>query len=353
MAFLLVFLAHTVYYVDIDWAHLRPAVFHAMFAIHGAGYYGVDLFFVLSSYLITELLLQEREQTGSIHLRQFYIRRILRIWPLYFFFLLLVLPIAGRFVQGQHLSTGVLASFLLLVGNWHCVWFGWPPTVASQLWSVTVEEQFYLLWPPVLRRWPRLLPSMAAGMLVVANMMRVYLVQWPRNDAAIWCNTLARLDPIAGGILLAWALHGRPDRMRGISRPGRMAMMAAGAALLLLVGNYGDHTDWRAMYSYQGAALGCVLLVRATLVPEGRWKPGPVGRGIIYLGRISYGLYVFHLLAFELVHQWWPRQPVVAIMTEVMLLSIGMAALSYRLLEMPFLRLKQRFTLVRSRDSLQ
>ena len=347
VAFFLVFLAHAVYYVDIDWVHLSRAAYVPMFSIHGAGYYGVDLFFVLSSYLITELFLREQDKTGSIHLPQFYLRRILRIWPLYFFFLLAVRPLVGLFVPGEHLSKGVLASFLLLVGNWNCVWWGWPPSIASQLWSVTVEEQFYLAWPLAMGRWSSRLPSIAVGMLWVANLTRLAFVMWPRSDSAIWCNTLARLDPIAGGILLAHWLHGRENRLPGWVR---WQLGLGAVALLLFVGYYGDHTDWRALFSYPLADLGCVMLVAGVLVPQGSWHPGWMGKACIYLGQISYGLYVYHLVGFEVVRRFW-KVNVPLTMLLALLLSIGMAAVSYRLLEMPFLKLKRRFTLVRSRDT--
>ena len=344
----MVFLAHSVYYVNIDWGHLSRPVYVTLFSIHGAGYYGVDLFFVLSAYLITELLLREQDKTGSIHLPQFYLRRILRIWPLYFFFLLAVRPIVGLFVPGEHLSSGNLAAFLLLVGNWSCVIWGWPPTIASQLWSLTVEEQFYLLWPLAMKRWRGRLPALAIGMLWVANLTRLAFVIWPRTDAGIWCNTLARLDPIAGGVLLASWLHGRENRL---SRSVRLQLGVAGAALLLFVGYYGDHTDWRALFSYPLADLACLMLVAAVLVPQGSWHFGRIGNSFIYLGKISYGLYVYHLVAFEMVKKLTPLDIPLTLLT-AMAVSVGLAAISYQFLETPFLRLKNRFALVKSRDSV-
>ena len=346
-AFCLVFIAHAVYFVDIDWAHLSKPLFTFMFAVHGAGYYGVDLFFVLSSYLITELLYREREKTGAIHLRQFYVRRMLRIWPLYFFFLLVVWPLAALLDPKEHVTGGVLAAFLLLVGNWRCVFWGWPHTLVDQLWSITVEEQFYLTWPLLMKRWQKKLPVVAVCMLVAANFMRVYYVVWPVTDASIWCNTLARLDPIAGGILLAYWLHGRENNM---VKNLRWQIGCVAAAILLFVGNYGDHTDVRALYSYPLADLACVMLVFATLKPQTRHQPNLTVRALIYLGQISYGLYVFHQLSFELVNLL-PQRPAALTMALAMLFVIVLASLSYRLLETPFLRFKERFALVASRDT--
>jgi peptidoglycan/LPS O-acetylase OafA/YrhL len=348
VAFFLVFLAHTEYHVRWDWTRLHGFKYVAALSIHGAGFYGVDLFFVLSAYLITELLLREQDKTGSIHVPQFYMRRVLRIWPLYFFFLLAVRPMLPWFVHGEHLPGKTLAAFLLLAGNWSCVWWGWPPSVCSQLWSITVEEQFYLVWPLLLKRWKGKLLHAAVTMLWVANATRLLLVLHPRNDATIWCNTLSRLDPIAGGILLAWWLHGRENRLPSWVR---VQLVSAGLAMLLFIGYYGDHTNWRALFSYPLADLACVMMVAGVLAPQGVWRPGVPGRVFIYLGRISYGLYVYHLVGFELVNKV-VRDNIPLTMALALAVTIAIATVSYYGLELPFLRLKKRFAPVRSRDAM-
>ncbi len=102
----------------------------------------VDLFFALSSYLITELLIREHRPTGTLNIRAFYARRVLRIWPLYFFALFLAAPSLPR---------EYLAGFALLSGNWMCALAGFPASPFALLWSVSIEEQFYLAWPWVVR----------------------------------------------------------------------------------------------------------------------------------------------------------------------------------------------------------
>src|SRR5580704_2467620 len=109
------------------------------------GVFGVDLFFVLSAYLITELLLREKDECGSLDVRGFYLRRILRIWPLYFFYIgLALLPI---FNQRHGFTWHHAAAFVLLAGNWSVIAWGWPsPSIVVPLWTVSIEEQFYLAW---------------------------------------------------------------------------------------------------------------------------------------------------------------------------------------------------------------
>src|SRR5271166_5998188 len=210
-AFLSVFVYHTLNspldqllrrHVPVWFAQLQVS-------ISRAGAYGVDLFFVLSAYLITELLLREKETRGSLNIKSFYLRRILRIWPLYYFFV----PLAALvpFLNPDHEFTmKYVLGFLLLAGNWSTIAFGPRHSAALPLWSVSVEEQFYLLWPPVVARLSRRKIAYAAiGMIVVANLARVTVILLHGNGWSIWANTLARLDPMAAGILLAVFLQGR------------------------------------------------------------------------------------------------------------------------------------------------
>jgi peptidoglycan/LPS O-acetylase OafA/YrhL len=124
-------------------SHITEKAALLLAAIASSGRFGVQLFFLLSGYLITSLLLREKEVTGHINVRAFYVRRILRIWPLYFF----VLTLAALWPWSGRLPLSYFAGFLLLAGNWIVVLFGVADSWAIILWSVSIEEQFYLLWP--------------------------------------------------------------------------------------------------------------------------------------------------------------------------------------------------------------
>ena len=134
-AFLGVFVYHTLPSQAMPW--LWGAVIKS-------GAAGVDLFFALSAFLITSLLLRERQQTGRISLRLFYLRRILRIWPLYFVVLALGVVLAHT-VPDQRLPWYYIAGYLLFIGNWVSAAFGHPQSICSPLWTVSIEEQFYLV----------------------------------------------------------------------------------------------------------------------------------------------------------------------------------------------------------------
>ena len=156
-AFLGVFLVHSMEGYSIDFMvhhHIPLWAAKSGSSIVFAGMYGVDLFFVLSAYLITALLLREKDARGDLNVEAFYLRRILRIWPLYYLFIALAALIP--FLNPHHyFSMRYVLPFVFLMGNWSFIIFGIQKTVAMPLWSISVEEQFYLFWPPLVARLSR------------------------------------------------------------------------------------------------------------------------------------------------------------------------------------------------------
>jgi peptidoglycan/LPS O-acetylase OafA/YrhL len=305
-AFFLVFLHHAMPHSSSAY----PVPFAPLFAaIARAGALGVDLFFALSAYLITEILLREHSSTGSIDVRAFYLRRILRIWPLYFVALFALAPLMPHAMPAGH-----IAAYALLAGNWACAFAGYPASPFALLWSVSIEEQFYLVWPWLVSKGVR---QAAIAMLIVAFATRLILAATAVEHPGVWCNTLARLDPIACGALLA---------VSGREPVNRTFFLAAGAVGFTLAGGFGSHDGWGSLWTYPLASASATAILHGVL---------GLGRdfGFGYLGKISFGLYVFHAAALELASNAFVG----------LVLTIAAAALSYRFLEMPFLRLKQRF----------
>jgi peptidoglycan/LPS O-acetylase OafA/YrhL len=319
-------------------------------ALPNAGVFGVDLFFVLSAYLITELLLREKDRFGVVNVRDFYLRRILRIWPLYFVFLAVaMLP----FVNSNHsLTWKDLFCFLLLSGNWAVILFGFPVhSVIIPLWTVSIEEQFYLAWPPIVSRLSRRGVLIAAvGMIIISSVMRALIVTMNGGTYSIWCNTLTRLDPIAAGIILAVTLRGRTPSLGDASR---LVLLVCGFSILVGVSfwDINQPTSLRMIPNLMGfplVALACSLILLSVLGV--RFSiPNP----LIYLGKVSYGLYVMHKLGVFLADQVlrMPHGVEHAVLRFILSLAITMllASVSYHFIESPFLRLKDRFTRVASR----
>jgi peptidoglycan/LPS O-acetylase OafA/YrhL len=346
-AFLLVFCAHAFPFRDSYVAAQVPEwIWRPIDGFKRGGGYGVDLFFLLSAYLITEILLRERRRTDTIDVRAFWIRRILRIWPLYFFALALAFWIVPRVFPDQHFPPRMAFAYATFWGNFVTHGFPGATTMAAVLWSVSIEEQFYLTWPLVVLTLRRHIGSICIGLIAVANVARIIFMAGPSPDPlALWYNTLTRLDPIALGALLAVTLDGRLPSFRNQTRIG---LFATGLILFTVAGMYfRDAPDRLVLVGYPVGALGSLCLFLGFLGTS--WRLGAVP---IYLGRISYGLYVFHLLAIAIARTWiqvgrgaveWGIQFGAALG-----ITILMAAISYRYLESPFLRLKDRF----SRDDL-
>jgi peptidoglycan/LPS O-acetylase OafA/YrhL len=361
-AFLAVFAYHTLYFRagPAHSSHIPAWFAVTQAALARGGAYGVDLFFVLSAYLITELLIREKQQQGSLDIKAFYLRRILRIWPLYYLFVVLCAWIP--FLSPGGFPAHYLVPFLLLAGNWSAVAFGPPFTAALPLWSVSVEEQFYLLWPPLVAKLSlRNLAFAAMLMLVIANLARLGVLQlhevhWTDRTSwtewaswTVWANTLTRLDPIAAGILLAVGLRGSaPD----IGWMWRLVLVGGGVLCLTTIGHFavawGEGLPWAGtLISYPLITIAATAIVLGCIGIQLRL---PV---LQYLGKISYGMYVYHLMCIWLVDHLLKGLSGVShsLLREVLALAmtIGVAAASYVLIEKRFLDLKRRFTHVASR----
>jgi peptidoglycan/LPS O-acetylase OafA/YrhL len=351
-AFLTVFLFHFNHPAEFYVQHGIPRVIAvAVTSLIEGGVFGVDLFFVLSAYLITELLFREKDLCGSLDVKGFYLRRILRIWPLYFFYIGLALIPA---FNPDHVFTWRHAvAYLLLAGNWSVIAWGWPlHSIIGPLWTVSIEEQFYLLWAPIVRNLSRnRLSAAAIGMLVISNLTRIVMILVHGGMNSVWCNTLSRLDPIAAGILVAAVLRGGlPNFKLGT----RLGMLLIGIIPLALVANYWkihepESLQWvPTMVGFPVVAASCVLIMLAVLGVQLEMP-----RSLLYLGKISYGLYVYHALGNVLSNRLIPvhtafiqlaLRPVAALAITLILASV-----SYAVLESPFLKLKKRFAHVESR----
>ena len=344
-AFLAVFVHHAFPQEAAPYVHLGLSTTVAEWsaALVQAGGYGVSLFFLLSSYLITELLLREQASGGRIAVGKFYARRALRIWPLYFLFVTLVILLGPRLVGEEPLSWRYIAGYFTFTGNWTVAALGYPSSVTAPLWSISIEEQFYLVWP-LLVIWATVtrLRMLSCALLVLAVLVRLGLTATGARHPALWCNTFAQLDPIAFGALVACSFRGAAPQLGAVQR----ALLAfLGVALL------GCSARWLGLDGW-GANLAFPLLTTASLfvlvaaVGAGRTLSNPV---LVYLGRISYGLYVLHVLAIKITDARL-RVPLGLSQGRAIVVSLALtillAALSYALVEKPFLRLTRHFSAV-------
>jgi peptidoglycan/LPS O-acetylase OafA/YrhL len=351
VAFLLVFVAHGLM------SELNQAT--QIGALARTGEFGVAIFFFLSSYLITELLLREKRDIGTVLIPQFYARRILRIWPLYFS----VIGVGwfyGHFSASHTLSLAWVASLVLLCTNWYTAGHGFPPGFLFPLWSISLEEQFYLAWPLLVKYLsPAALFGVASLLMSASYLTLAILLDHGRNlDPAIFVNSLVQFQFFALGSMTALVLRGRIPK---VGKSLRWAMLAAGLLCLRAAQSavFADdpttpHDFTHIAPCYLAALAGCLCLFFCFL----QLGTGRLMKPFLYLGKISYGLYVYHVLWLGLARDLLLRLAgtrMSAIEFQLTAMAIALPAtivtamISYRYLETPFLKLKKRFTVVASR----
>ena len=332
-----------------------PGWFHRLFL---TGRDGVILFFVLSGFLITYLLVAELDRFGSIDIRRFYVRRILRIWPLYFLVLALavVLYAFGAATPGwrQPDSAGVFILYALLLANVALVW-GRPALGVSQSWSIGVEEQFYLVWPAILLVFARCLLAFMATFVFLKVVLLWALIRALGEFAptTVFVQQLA-LESMAIGAIAAVLVYRKAAILRVLYHP--LAQIAAVAGFAIVVYDF-DGIFGRAP-AVATTLLSLVFVLVILNVGCNERTLLRIGNPVTdYLGRISYGIYMFHPLVlygmfFALRGLGWNPGTNLAVLVTVYAVgvaaSIAVAALSYALFEAPCLRLKKRFTRVES-----
>jgi peptidoglycan/LPS O-acetylase OafA/YrhL len=361
IAFMFVFITHR-----NDLSPIDEAEHPWLYALSLIGVYGVPVFFLLSAFLITELLERERSLTGRINVRAFYVRRMLRIWPLYFlvFFGLVLmnnlLPGAGADSPTKWLF------FMLFAGNWYITFNGWIEYPVNPMWSLSVEEQFYIVIPFLALLGRRALIAVNLAVLAISYGVIVYYAQGFTPDSGFsgqWTNSFVQFQFFAGGMLLALFLRGRQPDWPVVLRAGVLGVaVALWLVAYLAFGIKADFPRSTVAESLAGWPLvlaGSVLMLIGLLGTSPRFLPRP----LIYLGRISYGLYMIHIFFFWLVYDkfkpWLTNVTRTAGLADwqdsigaliAFAASVLLASLLYHAFETPFLRLKRRFTFVPSRD---
>lgn len=302
------------------------------------GWAGVDLFFVLSGFLLGQLVLREQARTGRFDGRRFTVRRALKLWPVLYLFL------AVHTVVGPEPWTSYLWQNALHVQNY-------AGTSLSHLWSLAVEEHFYLalalLFPLCARRRGslRLLVSVLLGVLVTALLLRVVGVVAGVSDVRLQWRTHFRVDSLAAGLLLAVvSVHARAAFERLVRWRWLWASVtAAGVWFLVEVGKggpLGNTIGYTVAYLTGGAFL--LFLHGASWVTRAGWLSRPVAM----LGRYSYGIYIWHLLAAQVVLDRLPGLDYGSATPLAQLAKFGAAivvgVVATVLVERPVLRLRDR-----------
>jgi peptidoglycan/LPS O-acetylase OafA/YrhL len=318
-----------------------PQGYDALNRLIGGGWIGVDLFFVLSGFLITRILLAARD--SATYYRDFYGRRTLRIFPLYYAFLAFI------FLLLPHVShTADLARveheqgwYWLYAANFLIAATGWPLAMLQGTWSLAVEEQFYLIWPNVVRHSSiRQLRGICVFLIVACPILRGLLLE---HMGWIWdyVATGARADALAWGALIA--LGGLDFLFARFAWP----VLIVGSIIVLgalPTGHFRHESLWVSSLGYTltgmtaAAGLWLTLRARGSLLAS---------RPMREIGKVSYGLYLLHPVCEVFVSRFYdPRGGLGALSFLIVCgaVSFGVAWLSFHFFESPLLRLKTRFS---------
>jgi peptidoglycan/LPS O-acetylase OafA/YrhL len=331
-------IAVVVAHLERNFAELRsqPAIFEPIRIFFIDAQIAVTLFFVLSGFLITYLLLAEYERTAGVQVRNFYIRRILRIWPLYYLIAIpgiLLFPALGA----DQVTTGRAALILFLLAN-----FAGPLGPLGHLWSIAIEEQFYLMWPLVLRRGPQVLLKIAGGVIIIKLMLAPMIASMNIVGAE---NLLVglRFEAMAIGALGAYLYHRQHPLLHWLYHRLTQAIVPGICVLYMIFDQ-----PYTALVHMMAAVVWMVLLLNVATNPRALLHIDvPV---VNQLGKISYGIYMYHfpvlyliLYAFQQLNI--PEGPITNVGLYITVIggTLLVAALSYRFFEQPFLRLKERF----------
>jgi peptidoglycan/LPS O-acetylase OafA/YrhL len=320
--------------------HNSPFTFSskALQFLIGCGWMGVDLFFVLSGFLITGILIDTKQSDG--YFKSFYARRCLRIWPLYYsvlFFMFVAIPLVrpsvGAIVMARSSPWWAFPFFLQNFLLHHSPGATGPLGVT---WSVAIEEQFYVVWAAVVR-WCSYaqLRRIAIAVICLSPVLRFYLLL---HGVDLYSNVFCRLDGLMAGGLLALIVRSEtflPSRLL------KTAWLSLLIALLLALLTEAFHLRW---ITFSLSAVASAAFVYLALFATQEWFQGVMtNRALVYTGTISYGLYLLHKIPFDiekLIHL--ERHPVLGVLLGVAA-SYVIATLSWFLLEKPFLRLKRFF----------
>jgi len=321
------------------------------------GWCGVDLFFVLSGFLITGILLDAK---GSAHyFRNFYMRRVLRIFPLYYGVLLVIFviipiwrpmssPEDHRLMQNQHWLWLYMANIPQAMSN------GWPLKAGwvnlNHFWSLAIEEHFYLVWPAVVFALGRkTLMRICATCMVTSLVMRCFAYfLW--NDTAAYVLTPFRMDELGMGALVALRARG-PGGIEAMVRPAKWIAAILGVSLAVIWLQEMEDVNYTVALTTLSAFFGALLVVAV----GGKIASVIFSNAVLrFFGKYSYGIYVFHWILAPMLGKYFSHEKLGAMsgshflgVALSMVIAIGISTLmafaSWHLYEKHFLKLKKFF----------
>ena len=324
----------------VVWHHARPVDLPGI-KLEVRGFLGVDFFFVLSGYLITTLLLRESARFGRFSIRDFYIRRFVRIIPIYYF---VVSSVAFYYIiiddQTQYLE--ILPYYYLFLSNFLV---GHIPTL-SPSWSLSVEEQYYLIWPALLMILSKRLVVPVLTLLIIGNVAIMTGWVWTHEPLAagplVFRMPNATYAPILMGSLAAVVLHNRSAFRAVFPILSHWTAPLVGFSLLLIAMEFLP-VDLRGIPNLIIHSIMTLILAALVVKEKNIFSDFLTNRIVSRIGVISYGIYIYHLLALDITSRAFSVLEIYSpwlILIVYSIVSCFFAEISFRTLEAYFLKFR-------------
>lgn len=357
LCFLSVFFYHS-FHTEIPEIKNSASYHFIKWDIFGNGNIGVNFFFVLSGFLITFLLIEEKRLNGQVSLKKFWTRRILRIWPLFYFcviFGFLIFPFIKQLFGQVPLEGANPWYFVFFLNNFDLIYNGSPDaSILGVLWSVAIEEQFYLVWPVILFICP--LKKLWIPFLVIISGSLVFRA-FHDNPIFRELHTFSCIGDMAVGGTGAWLINISDKFKNRITTLPKSSIYFI-YVLFVITFFFRDEllmgTHLSRVFERIIAAIIILFIILEQTFSENSFYKMSNFKTISKLGVITYGLYCLHFLGILVAttltkklgyntHLW----QIVFVETSVALaVSIVISKLSYRYFESPFLKLKERFAFI-------
>lgn len=346
IAFTCVFFSHTFYSRDPTVTQGKLYQLINFFAGQW-GDLGLSVFFVMSGFLITYLLLQERHVTGSVHVFSFYSRRILRIWPLYFVIVAFNFYVYASITGNHELTKHQLPYYFFFV-NQDVIDHGFHNGIADHFWAISVEEQFYLVLPLIMSVIPDRRLNYAFILAIIAAL--IFRAVHYREPSMIFFHSVSAAFEIALGGLAAWMMFFNLKAKEYISNLSaiRIVIIYSLFAVLILFQNYFFSPSLLIVLVLVVQLFALFIILEQSYAAQSLFKIGKT-KWVSQLGKYSYGFFCYHIICIRLIEAvsiklnlkeatvW-----VVPMTSLALTIAIGIA--SYHLFEIHFLNLKKKFS---------
>jgi len=336
--------------------HLPIVAFPWFNVLRKGGGIGVQFFFVLSGFLITYIICEEKQRTGTLNLNHFFMRRLLRIWPLFYLaiFIAFITPYLLSIIHLNSSAAGYEPNWLvsaLFLENYKMILTHDVPNASplGVMWSLCIEEHFYIVWGLMLFFINiKALPRLIVSCLVLSVIVRIYFVQ----NGLSTSDLLTNIDLFAYGAIPAYLLVEHKEKLLSFIRRAPLYLKQLFAAVLIIAVIAFSQLQGDAPFVWATCILGAMftLLIIFTLPADTRFriKDSSV---MSKLGLYTYGFYIYHTLVINLLKRVFEKlqwdidtaQWAVVFVLISFVMSIGISAASYHLFEKQFLKLKRYF----------